>query len=146
MNKNGSTFRHGHKTRGSKTPEYTSWLGMKRRCFVPHGADYHLYGGRGITVCDRWNDDFVNFLEDMGRRPKGHSLDRINPNGNYEPSNCRWASVDEQCNNKRTSLFVEAYGEVRTITQWAKHLNIKYNRMYHWVVKRQMPLEVYMAS
>lgn len=85
----------------SKKTEYTIWLNMRRRCTDPNVKGYKYYGGRGITVCERWNT-FENFLADMGRRPSWElTLDRINVNGNYEPGNCRWATWKQQANNKQ---------------------------------------------
>jgi hypothetical protein len=81
-------------------PLYNGWRGMKQRCFDVNSTQFKYYGGRGITVCERWLNSFAAFLEDMGERPKNHTLDRINNDGNYEPSNCRWASQTEQNINK----------------------------------------------
>lgn len=76
--------------------EYGSWKGMKQRCYNTKGKKYHIYGGKGIRVCDRWLNSFSNFIQDMGKRPTNdYSLDRINPEGNYEPSNCRWITKSE---------------------------------------------------
>jgi len=91
---------HGHAPHGAFTPTYWTWQGMHARCRYPSSSGYKHYGGRGITVCDRWAS-FENFLADMGERPKGTSIDRINVDGNYEPGNCRWATPKEQRQNRR---------------------------------------------
>ncbi len=95
-----SNYRHGHSINGKSSPTYQSWYNMKRRCQDSNHKYYKYYGGRGIKVCERWRD-FVNFLSDMGEKPEGLTLDRINNDGNYEPGNCRWATRKEQNQNQR---------------------------------------------
>lgn len=100
-----------------KSPLYSIWAGMKSRCYSKTNATYHNYGGRGIIVCERWRTSYANFLEDMSPRPSlKHSLDRIDPDGNYEPSNCRWATQDIQGYNRSKKRMVTIEGiEYRAI-------------------------------
>jgi hypothetical protein len=111
--------KHGHAKKGARTPTYLTWADMLKRCENETATHFASYGGRGIKVCDRWHD-FAHFLADMGERPTGMSIDRINNDGNYEPGNCRWASDTEQANNKTTSHLVTAGGETKTVAMWAR--------------------------
>jgi hypothetical protein len=92
---------HGHAITRRRSPEYTTWAAILQRCGNSNNSSYPNYGGRGISVCDRWRDSFEAFLSDMGQRPKGCWIERKNNNGNYEPSNCVWATPLEQAKNKR---------------------------------------------
>ncbi len=85
----------------TQSTEYQSWSGMKRRCINKTNHAYSRYGGRGINICDRWITSFENFYSDMGHKPEGYSIERINNDGNYEPDNCKWATPAEQSKNKR---------------------------------------------
>lgn len=109
----------------TKTIEYKTWFGMLERCRNPKIVEYKHYGGRGINVCDRWLK-YENFLADMGRRPKGRTIDRINNNGNYEPLNCKWSTMSEQQNNKRNNHLIEYAGEKMNMRQWCEKLNLNY--------------------
>lgn len=93
--------RHGHNRVGQRTPTYRTWLKMRERCSNPDHEHFCHYGGRGIKVCNHWQESFEAFLRDMGERPKGKTLDRIDPDGDYEPGNCRWATHSEQMKNRR---------------------------------------------
>lgn len=99
--------RHGHASGYKKTQTYYSSVNMRARCKYAYHASFKYYGGRGIAVCERW-ESFANFLADMGERPEGKSLDRIDPDGNYEPGNCRWATIQEQVDNRRPYTAAKA--------------------------------------
>jgi hypothetical protein len=107
----------------SKTRAYRIWLGIRRRCSDDLNA---RYGGRGIKVCNRWADSFEAFYADMGEPPsRDHSIDRIDNDGNYEPSNCRWATRTEQSRNTHTNTILSFDGRYQTIAAWAEETGIK---------------------
>lgn len=114
-----SYHRHGHSKGGVKTATYCIWSLIKTRCHKVGGRDYNAYGGRGIFVCDRWLNNFPAFLADMGERPSGMSLDRIDNDGPYSPDNCRWATQWQQNRNKHNTRRITFGGETLCITDWA---------------------------
>lgn len=116
----GTNRKHGL----SKTGSYNSWNTMRQRCLDPKNVSYHYYGGRGIKICPRWLK-FENFYADMGDRPEGMSLDRIDVNGDYCLENCRWATLEQQANNKRKTVLLSSFGETKTASQWSKTSGIK---------------------
>jgi hypothetical protein len=127
--------RHGATSGGKVAPEYNAWFSMHKRCYKPYNHNYPLYGGRGITVCERWKD-FANFLADMGERPSPlHSLDRIDPNGNYELGNCRWTDAKTQSNNRRNSIRVEYNGRCVTIEELSLLTGISKTTLYQRLYK-----------
>lgn len=120
---------HGHTRMSNRASasEYHIWSTMKQRCLNPASASYSRYGGRGITVCPEWAGDngYANFFADMGKRPSDkHSLDRIDTNGNYEPSNCRWATSEEQNNNRSGVRSIEWNGQTMTSAAWSRRVGI----------------------
>lgn len=111
-----------------ETPTYTSWRRMRSRCCRRNDPDYRLYGGRGIAVCDRWKT-FKNFLSDMGERPLGKTLERIDSNSNYNPKNCRWATRTDQANNCRNNHKITHGGLTLGISQWESLLGFGKRRL-----------------
>ncbi len=126
--------RHGHATRSGVSPTYSSWEGLLARCRDANDIGYARYGGRGIRVCDRWSD-FALFLADMGERPDGRSIDRIDTNGDYCPENCRWATKLEQANNTRANVFVVVDGESMTFAQASRQTGIPYGTLQGRVMR-----------
>jgi len=116
--------KHGMNRQAHKSPEYQSWASMHSRVNNAGRKEFENYGGRGITVCARW-DDFGKFYADMGPRPSPkHSIDRIDNNGNYEPGNCRWATSEEQNRNTRRNVWITYNEQTHCIAEWAKMLGI----------------------
>jgi hypothetical protein len=130
---------HGESRRST---EYRAWAGMKSRCNDPGCSSYPKYGARGIRVCERWQG-FENFLEDIGRRPSpNHSLERIDNDGDYEPSNVRWATSTDQARNRRTSRIIEFGGKRQCLEAWADDLGIcqstLHERLNKWPLERAL--------
>jgi len=100
-------------------PLYKTWVRMRGRCNRPNVDSYPRYGGRGIKVCERWDNSFHSFAEDMGERPVGCTLDRIDNEKGYSPENCRWATKKQQSNNRRDNVFLTHKGVTKTLAQWA---------------------------
>ena len=133
-----AAFKHGH---DYSSPTYRSWKVMKNRCTRPSDKQWKDYGGRGIKVCDKWLK-FAGFLEDMGERPDGTTLDRIDNDGNYEPSNCRWATLTLQRRNRSDNHIVEYNGRKMPLVEACELSGVKYdtarNRLnrYGWSVEK----------
>jgi len=125
--------------------EYRSWKDMRARCNNPNDSDYANYGGRGISVCERW-DDFAAFYADLGARPTDHTLDRVDPNGNYEPQNCRWANAGVQANNKRSNRRITIGSETKTLQEWCCHFGVGHSKVRYrlaqgWPIERAFSSE-----
>lgn len=130
-------FKHGL----TKTPEHKCWVEMRARCLRTDHHAFEHYGGRGISICDRWSE-FLNFLADMGARPTlKHSLDRIDVDGNYEPSNCRWALPVVQQSNRRDTRKIAFEGETLCLTHWGDRFGIDQRHMHYWVVVKGLTLD-----
>ena len=114
---------HGHARGYRRTPTLSTYDSLFQRCYNKKNPNYRDYGGRGITVCERWRS-FENFLEDMGERPEGQFIERIDNNLGYEPGNCRWATNKEQARNRRSTHLITFRGETLCLKDWAERLSI----------------------
>lgn len=126
-----------------KIPEYRTWATIKQRCYNPNNTKYHLYGGKGIKMCDRWLTSFENFLADMGPKPSSkHTIERLKSNLDYGPDNCRWATTMEQNANTSRNVYLTYQGETLHISAWARRYGIpkttitKRIRVHKWSVER----------
>lgn len=136
-----TTLRKGHEN------EYRTWQAMKSRCYNKNHIHYADYGGRGISICDRWlgTNGFENFYHDMYPKPYKATLDRIDNNGDYCPENCRWSTKTEQANNRRNNVRITYNGESMTIPQWARKIGISVHTL-KTRIRRGMPLERALSS
>ena len=125
-------------------PLYSTWAKIKSRCYNPANAGYANYGGRGITVCKEWRNDFYLFAADMGPRPAHHSIDRRDNNGNYCPENCRWADSVTQQNNTRSNRLFTIGSQTKTLSEWAKLSGINYGTVIsrinnsNWTIEKAL--------
>jgi hypothetical protein len=127
----------------TKSVEYHSWSHMRQRCTNSKDQDFPNYGGRGITVCERWMNSFESFLEDMGPRPTPrHSIDRIDSNGNYEPGNCRWASPKVQGMNTRRVIQIEVDGRTNSVMGWANEIGVSRDTLERHLAKGKTMSEI----
>ena len=135
-------YKYSIKHKKMDTKLYRVWQNMKRRCYTASSNSYKNYGARGIKVCKEWSQDFISFYNwAMANGYKENlTIDRINVNGNYEPNNCRWATMEEQANNKRNNVFINYNGEKLSINQWSKKTGIKRETIY-WRLQHGFSLE-----
>lgn len=132
---------HGHFRGKKQSGEYIAWAQAKARCNNPKNPAFNNYGGRGISICKEWAESFEQFLADMGPRPHGMSIDRIDNNGNYEPSNCRWATRIIQANNRRGNILFEWNGAQMSLAEIARYERVNYKALFHKVRKDGLSLE-----
>lgn len=134
------------------TKIHNSWRGMRERCINKNHNHYKSYGGRGITVCDEWNDidngfiNFYNWAMNNGYE-EGLTIERIDVNGNYEPSNCKWVTNTEQANNKRNTIYLKYNNKTQSLLDWCKELNLNYTlvrsriKKYNWSIEKAFTTE-----
>lgn len=116
---------------GTRTPEYSVWANMIRRCYKTNRKDYERYGGRGVTVCERWRESFAAFLADVGKRPgPGYSIERRENSKPYEPGNCFWATAKQQARNRRSSRTLTHDGVTRTMAEWCEIIGIGQSTLF----------------
>lgn len=134
--------RHGHVSGRKRSATHHTWTNMVARCTNPNRPDFKFYGGRGIAVCDRWRSSFSDFLADMGEKPAGTSLDRIDNERGYEPGNCRWATKDQQMQNTRATRQITYLGRTMGLNAWAKELGCNKEslriRLAKWPLEKAM--------
>ncbi len=137
---NNPKYKHGHTCGGKDSPEFKSWSHMIYRCTNSNSKDWDRYGGRGITVCERWLE-FSNFIQDMGPKPsKKHTIDRIDNDKGYSPDNCHWASSQTQARNRSNTIKIEIDGKQMCLKDWAIRYDVPY--MALWELVRRLDIDV----
>ena len=131
-----------HKKKNTRL--YSIWQNMKERCINSNSVAFKDYGGRGITICDEWKDNFQAFYDwaMANGYTKNLTIDRIDNDGNYEPSNCRWSTMKEQANNRRNCLLLEYNGTVHTLQEWSEYSGIRYHTLYYRYKVGKTPAEI----
>ncbi len=140
---------HGATKHGKSTHEYIVWASMKARCYQRNSFGYKWYGAKGIRICRRWFNSFTNFLADMGPRPEGHQLDRIDTNGDYKPKNCRWATPKQQSRNRTNNHILKFRKQEYCIAEWAEKTGLTRNAIFYrlklgWSIEKTLthPLRI----
>lgn len=133
---------HGATSGGKILPEYSAWYNAKRRCHYTANPSFKNYGGRGIGMCEEWRDDFAAFFRDLGPRPAGRTLGRIDNDKGYEPGNCRWETRKQQQRNQRGNRYLECAGTRQTITEWADALGIPCGTLRYRLKRGQTRAEI----
>jgi hypothetical protein len=135
--RNKSNVKHGY----FGTPTYDSWASIIERCCNTNSGNYHMYGAKGITMCQKWRESFEEFLKDMGERPEGFSIDRINVYGDYEPGNCRWANAKTQANNRTNNRKISFNNQILNLSEWSDITGIKPSTISKRIDKYGWPIE-----
>lgn len=130
ISENQPNYKHGMAIKGNVNPTYNSWSQMMSRCYNKNSTRYKYYGRRGIKVCERWKN-FTCFFEDMGQRPEGMTLDRIDNSKDYYKENCKWSTKKEQANNRRNNVLLAFDGRTMTIMQWADLFLVADKKRFH---------------
>lgn len=135
-------LKHGNNKKGNTTKEYTTWQKIKDRCYNTNSPFYSDYGGRGISMCEEWKDNFSKFLEDVGKKPSNsHSIDRIDNNLGYFKENCKWSTKKEQANNRRSNKMITFNSKTQSLTEWCEELNLNYGMVKSRINKLKWSIE-----
>lgn len=140
-----NSIRHGHAKDSGRSSTYTTYYAMVSRCHNPNNSKYHQYGAAGISVCDEWRHSFQQFLSDMGERPEGMTIDRIDGTIGYSKSNCKWSSIKEQQQNIKSNRLIEFEGVSRCISEWSRIKGIP-NAVISYRISRGWPIDLVMNT